>query len=109
MPYDFGDREIDRAGTADAYVMLQYTRGKTGLRRQRDPHLAPRLHRLRDAGVSVPIVAGIGISSLDQVRDAMDQGVDGVVIGSRTVQMAERGSAALEDYLCGVREALDHG
>ncbi len=109
VPYEFGDTDIDRARAADAYVMLQYTRGRTGLRPHRDPHLAERLSRLRNAGIDVPIVVGIGLSGPDQVRDAMDQGADGVVIGSKTVQAAELSNAAVEDYLSAMREALDHG
>lgn len=109
LPYEFGDAEIDRARTASSYVMLQYTSGKTGLRQDRDPRLKSRLCALRGAGIAVPIIAGVGISDTDQVRDAMDQGADGIVVGSKALQMAEMGISALEDYLWEMRETLDNG
>ena len=109
LPYEYGDEDIDRARTATSYVMLQYTPGRTGLRQDRDPRLKARLTVLREAGIAVPIIAGVGISGTDQVRDAMDQGADGIVVGSKTVQMAEMGISALEDYLCEMRETLDNG
>ena len=90
VSHEFGESEIDRARKANAYVMLQYTRGRSGLRPNRDPKLAARLNRLRDEGVTLPIFAGIGVSTVEQARQAMDHGADGVVIGSKAVQMAER-------------------
>ena len=109
VPYDFGADDIEKAVGADAYVMLQYTRGKTGLRGAYDPLLQDRLARLRDGGVTAPIVVGIGLSTPDQARDAVSKGADGIVTGSKTLMMAEESRAALEDYLSEMRSALDHG
>ena len=39
----------------------------------------------------------------------MDQGADGIVVGSKALQMAEMGISALEDYLWEMRETLDNG
>ena len=39
----------------------------------------------------------------------MDYGADGIIVESKTVQMAEIGINALEDYLCNMRETLDNG
>lgn len=37
----------------------------------------------------------------------MDSGADGIVVGSMTIQKALEGHAALEDYLCELREVLN--
>ena len=109
VPYDFDDEDIVRARRADAYVMVQYTRGKTGLRQDLDSSLADRIARLRAGGVGVPILAGIGISAPDQVRDALNQGADGIVTGSMVIAMAQQGAGALRGYLTELRDVLDHG
>ena len=108
VSYEFGESEIDRARKANAYVMLQYTRGRSGLRPDRDPKLAARLNRLRDEGVTLPIVAGIGVSTVEQARQAMDHGAGRS--GDRIESSADGGvrRSALEDYLSEVREALNH-
>ena len=92
---------------AESYVMLQYLPGKTGARTEIDKALTARLAKMRRAGVVRPILTGIGISAPDQVRHAIDAGADGVVIGSKTIQMGLKSYAALEDYLCEIRDVLD--
>ena len=87
--------------------MLQYLPGKTGARTEIDKGLTDRLAKIRRAGVMRPILTGIGISTPNQVRHTVDAGADGVVIGSKTIQMGLKGYAALEDYLCGIRDILD--
>lgn len=109
LPYAFDEADIARAVAAETYVMLHYSPGQTGLRDVLDPHLAQRLARLRAAGVRQPIVPGIGISTFDQARDAVQQGANGVVLGSKTILKAQEGRQALQDYLGQMREVLDHG
>lgn len=69
----------------------------------------PRLDKMRHAGVKRPILVGIGLSQPDQVRHAIDTGANGVVIGSMAIQKGLQSHAALEDYLCQIREVLDGG
>ena len=54
----------------------------------------------------VPLYAGFGISTPEQARAAADL-TDGIVVGSRAVQVAEQGPAALKDYVASLRAALD--
>ena len=107
VPCDADETDFERAKRADAYVMVQYSRGKTGLRRTRDETLGQRIDDLRQAGISVPIVAGIGISEPEQAKDAISQGADGIVVGSKPVAMAEQSAYALADYLSKMRETID--
>lgn len=107
VPYELPKAAIEAACSATGFVFLQYTPGHTGIRDEIDRRLPTRVARLRQAGVEAPIFAGIGISSVDQVRHAMLSGADGIVVGSQTVLKALDGQAALEDYLCRLREVLN--
>ena len=60
----------------------------------------------RAPSTDVPLYAGFGISTPEQARAAA-QLADGVVVGSRAVEVAEEGPQALREYVAGLREALD--
>lgn len=107
VPYELPLWSRKAAVNAESYVMLQYLPGKTGARVETDQLLKPRLEKMRRAGVKRPILAGIGISQNDQIRHAIDTGADGVVVGSMAIEKGLQSHAALEDYLCGIREVLD--
>jgi len=109
LTYDFDEADIERAAGAEGFVFLQYSPGLTGLRDDLDPALSARLRRLRQGGVARPIVAGIGVSTPDQMRHALDAGADGIVVGSMTVLKALEGPAALEEYLMQTRAVVDGG
>lgn len=109
LTYDFDADDIERAAGAEGFVFLQYSPGLTGLRAALDADLPARLRRLRQGGVARPIVAGIGISTPDQMRHALDAGADGIVVGSMAVLKAMEGPAALEDYLMQTRAVVDGG
>ena len=53
-----------------------------------------------------PLYAGFGISTPEHARAAAEL-ADGVVVGSRAVEVAEQGSAALGAYVRTLRDALD--
>jgi len=107
VPYHYSSEDLSDAIAADCYVMLQYLDGKTGARSDIATDLANRLKKLRSEGVTIPVLTGIGISTKEQVSHAMDAGADGVVIGSKAVEKGLESFAALEDYLCMIREVLD--
>lgn len=109
LTYAHDDGEVERAAGAEGFVFLQYSDGLTGLRAGLDAALPERLRRLRRGGVGRPILAGIGISTPEQIRHALDSGADGVVVGSMTVLKALEGPAALEDWLGQVRAVVDGG
>ncbi|WP_419910493.1 tryptophan synthase subunit alpha [Hoeflea sp.] len=107
VPHQIDRADIERAGRASAYVMLQYAAGRTGIRDGIDRSASARLQKLRQHGITVPVLLGVGISAPDQCRHALDCGADGIVIGTKTVMMAERGRAALMDYLGEIRQVID--
>jgi tryptophan synthase alpha chain len=54
----------------------------------------------------VPLYAGFGISTPEQARAAAEQ-ADGIVVGSRPVEVAEEGPEALQQYVRSLRDAVD--
>jgi len=53
-----------------------------------------------------PLYAGFGISTPAHARAAAEL-ADGVVVGSRAVEVAEDGPAALREYVASLSEALE--
>ena len=92
--------------------------GRLALRRHRSPArpargsevsqrlgaLVERTRALAPAGL--PLYAGFGVSTPEHAR-AFAEVADGVVVGSRAVQVAEEGPDALRDYVASLRAALD--
>jgi tryptophan synthase alpha chain len=54
----------------------------------------------------VPLYAGFGISTPEQARAAAEL-ADGVVVGSRPVEVAEEGPGPLQQYVRTLRDAVD--
>jgi tryptophan synthase alpha chain len=54
----------------------------------------------------LPLYAGFGISTPADAAAAAEV-ADGIVVGSRAVEVATDGPAALRDYVSSLREAVD--
>jgi len=93
------------AASTDGWLYLVSLTGTTGARTEVSPALAGLVARAR-AATAVPLYAGFGISTPEHAA-AVARLADGVVVGSRAVQVAEEGPAALRDYVRGLREAID--
>jgi tryptophan synthase alpha chain len=107
LPDPLTEPDIAEARAADGYIMLQAAPGLTGPRPTLDPANAKRITRLRDSGVSAPILLGFGVSTLEHARTALTLGADGVVVGSAALRAALQGRAALVALLKGLRRGLD--
>jgi tryptophan synthase alpha chain len=92
------------AGT-DGWLYLVTLTGTTGARDDLSPALAGLVDRTR-AVTDVPLYAGFGISTPAHAATVAEL-ADGVVVGSRAIQVAEEGPAALRDYVRSLREAID--
>lgn len=101
--------DVRAARKARGYVMLQATPGATGSTHEVLPDSGPAIHQLRQEGVTAPIALGIGISTPAQVRQAIQMGADGVVVGSATVEAAIKGAGTLHEFLRSLRVAVDGG
>ena len=100
------DERIARcAAASDGWLYLVSLTGTTGARSELSPALAGLVARAR-ALTGVPLYAGFGISTPAQAAAAARL-ADGVVVGSAAVEAAANGPAALEDFVRGLRRAID--
>ena len=93
------------AERTDGWLYLVSVTGTTGARDALSAEAADLVQRARSA-TDVPLYLGFGISTPEHARAAVEI-ADGVVVGSRAVEIAEQGPSALLDYVGSLREALD--
>jgi tryptophan synthase alpha chain len=93
------------AQQTDGWLYLVTLTGTTGARQEVSPALARLVERAR-AAADVPLYAGFGISTPDHARGTAEL-TDGIVVGSRAVEVAQEGPRALAAYVRSLREALD--
>jgi tryptophan synthase alpha chain len=89
----------------DGWLYLVTLTGTTGARDRLSPDLAGLVSRTR-AVTDLPLYAGFGISTPEQARAASEL-ADGIVVGSRTVEVAGAGPEALRRYVASLRTAID--
>ncbi len=100
------DERIALAGEqTDGWLYLVTLTGTTGARAELSPALAGLVERARSA-TGKPLYAGFGISTPQHAATAAAL-TDGVVVGSRALEVAEEGPAALQAYVGSLRAALD--
>jgi tryptophan synthase alpha chain len=93
------------AEQTDGWLYLVALTGTTGARSEVSPALPGLVERAR-AATDVPLYAGFGISTSEHARAAAEL-ADGIVVGSRAVEVAEDGADALRGYVRSLREAVD--
>jgi tryptophan synthase alpha chain len=93
------------ADKTDGWLYLVTLTGTTGARERLSPNLAGLVSRAR-ALTDVPLYAGFGISTPEHAEAAAAL-ADGVVVGSRAVEIADEGPAELRDYVRSLRTAID--
>ena len=104
-PTSTDDRLALAAAGTDGWLYLVTLTGTTGARSDVSPALTGLVERARRA-TDLPLYAGFGISTPEHARTAAAL-ADGIVVGSRAVEVAEDGAAALETYVRSLRDALD--
>jgi len=101
------DERIGRAAReTEGWLYLVTVTGVTGARDDVSPALAGLVERARAAAPDVRLYAGFGISTPQQARAAADL-ADGIVVGTRAVEVADEGADALSAYVRSLRDALD--
>ena len=105
-PTSTDERIALAASTTDGWLYLVTLTGTTGARAELSSALAGLVERVRPVADGVPLYAGFGISTPEQAAAAASL-ADGVVVGSRAVEVAEEGPAALAAYVGSLRGALD--
>jgi tryptophan synthase alpha chain len=104
-PTSTDDRITVAAEQTDGWLYLVTLTGTTGTRDELSPALAGLVARARRA-TDKPLYAGFGISTPEHATAAAAL-ADGIVVGSRALEVAEQGPGALEGYVRSLREALD--
>jgi tryptophan synthase alpha chain len=100
------DERIALAGrSTDGWLYLVTVTGTTGARGELSAALPALVARARGL-VDVPIYAGFGISTLEHAA-AVAALADGIVVGSRALEVAEGGPDALREYVSSLRAGLD--
>ena len=91
---------------AGGFVYLVSVAGITGSRQGLSDRVAPLVGRVRPH-TELPLLVGFGIASGATAREVMDAGADGVVIGSKAIEVAEQGGAeGLERFVAEVATAI---
>jgi tryptophan synthase alpha chain len=93
------------AERTDGWLYLVTVTGTTGARTGVSPALRGLVERSRSL-TDLPLFAGFGISTPADAAAAAEV-ADGIVVGSRAVEVATDGPAALRDYVSSLREAVD--
>ena len=93
------------AERTDGWLYLVTVTGTTGARRGVSPALRGLVERARNL-TDLSLYAGFGISTPVDAAAAAEV-ADGIVVGSRAVEVATDGPAALRDYVSTLREAVD--
>lgn len=90
---------------SDGWLYLVSVTGTTGAREALSSQLAQLVERARPV-TDLPLYAGFGISTPELAAEAASL-ADGIVVGSRAVQIAhEQGALALQRFVASLREAI---
>ena len=105
-PTSTSERISLAAARTDGWLYLVSLTGTTGARETVSSQLQGLVGRARDV-TDVPLLAGFGISTPEQAAAAAGL-ADGIVVGSRAVQIADQsGPEGLRDYVASLRAAVD--
>jgi tryptophan synthase alpha chain len=105
-PTSTDERIALAARETDGWLYLVTLTGTTGARDRVSPALAGLVERAR-ALTNVPLYAGFGISTPEHAHTALEL-ADGIVVGTRAVEIAEEGPAALRDYVRSLMSTMVH-
>jgi tryptophan synthase alpha chain len=104
-PTSTDERLVLAAAQTDGWLYLISHTGTTGKRTQDADELTTLVSRVRKL-TTLPLYAGFGIVTPDDASVAA-RNVDGVIVGTRAVEVAREGPVALERYVASLRAALD--
>ena len=101
------DRGADphRRGGDRRLALPRLRHGNHRARTELSPALPPFVERVR-AATDVPVYVGFGISTPELARSVAEL-ADGVVVGSRAVEVAESGPETLRSFVASLRAAID--
>lgn len=105
-PYHLtAESEADLMANAKGYIFQQSVDGVTGPRATTSPQVGVNVKRLKDLGITTPVVAGFGISNARQAGEMRSMGADGVIVGSAILSAILEGHGG--SFIKSLREALE--
>jgi tryptophan synthase alpha chain len=104
-PTSIDERLRLAAEQTDGWLYLVSVTGTTGARETLSEEAEGLVARVRST-TDVPLYLGFGISTPEHAR-AAGRIADGIVVGSRAVEIAVEGPEALLAYVASLRDALD--
>jgi tryptophan synthase alpha chain len=91
---------------AGGFVYLVSVAGVTGARERLSDRVAPLVARVR-RHTDLPLLVGFGISTPEAAAAVLEAGADGVIIGSKAIEVSEQeGPAGLERFVASVAAAM---
>jgi tryptophan synthase alpha chain len=105
-PTSADDRIALAAERTDGWLYLVSLTGTTGARDRLSPAVAGLVERARSV-TDVPLYVGFGISTPEHAQAAVEL-ADGIVVGSRAIEVADEGGpAALRAFVRSLRSAIE--
>jgi tryptophan synthase alpha chain len=105
-PTSADDRIALACGQAGGFIYLVSVAGVTGARDRLSGRVAALARRVR-AHTDLPLLVGFGISAPEHAIAALEAGADGVVIGSKAIEVSEAGGPeALAEFVGSIVAAV---
>jgi tryptophan synthase alpha chain len=105
-PTSADDRIALACKQAGGFIYLVSVAGVTGARERLSGRVAELARRVR-AHTDLPLLVGFGISAPEHAIAALEAGADGVVIGSKAIEVSEAGGAdALAEFVASIVAAV---
>jgi len=105
-PTSADDRIELACSLASGFIYLVSVAGVTGARDRLSDRVTGLAQRVR-AHTDLPLLVGFGISAPEHATAALAAGADGVVIGSKAIEVAEAGGpAALAEFVAAMTAAV---
>ncbi len=93
------------ASKARGYIYVVSRLGITGVEERYDADLQNLLLRLRRQ-TKLPLFVGFGVSTPEQARRIVALGADGVITGSRVIQLARSQRSSVAEYIESMKQAV---
>jgi tryptophan synthase beta chain len=104
-PMSSDERLAQIAKYAGGYIYVVSRLGITGVEERYDTDLQTLMSRMRET-TQLPLFVGFGISTPEQAQKMVSLGADGVITGSRIIQLVRTASGEIPEYLQSMKEAL---
>jgi tryptophan synthase alpha chain len=105
-PTSADERVALACARAGGFVYLVSVAGTTGARERLSDRVGGLIARVR-GHTALPLLVGFGIARPEHAEQVLAAGADGVVIGSRAIEVAEQGGPpALREFVASVAAAM---